>query len=39
VRTQLLSLTPRSAGKRLPGEPAEQAAALVSLLWEEAKLF
>ncbi len=39
ARTQLLPPPPRAAGKRIPGEPAEQAAALVSLLREEAKLF
>ncbi|WP_339206526.1 electron transfer flavoprotein subunit beta/FixA family protein [Paenibacillus sp. FSL K6-3182] len=38
ARTQLLPPPPRAAGKRLPGDPAEQAAALVSLLREEAKL-
>lgn len=37
-RTQLLPPPPRAAGKRLPGAPAEQAAALISLLREEAKL-
>lgn len=37
-RSQLLPPPPRAAGKRLPGAPAEQAAALVSLLREEAKL-
>ncbi|WP_274382310.1 electron transfer flavoprotein subunit beta/FixA family protein [Paenibacillus paridis] len=37
-RSELLSPPPRAAGKRLPGAPAEQATALVSLLREEAKL-
>lgn len=37
-RKRLLPPPPRAAGKRLPGAPAEQAAALVSLLREEAKL-
>jgi electron transfer flavoprotein beta subunit len=37
-RSELLSPPPRAAGKRLPGPPAEQATALVSLLREEAKL-
>lgn len=37
-RSQLLPPPPRAAGKRLPGAPAEQAASLVSLLREEAKL-
>ncbi|WP_419876362.1 electron transfer flavoprotein subunit beta/FixA family protein [Candidatus Pristimantibacillus sp. PTI5] len=37
-RSLLLPPPPRAAGKRLPGAPAEQAAALVSLLREEAKL-
>ncbi|MEV5029218.1 electron transfer flavoprotein subunit beta/FixA family protein [Paenibacillus sp. LPE1-1-1.1] len=37
-RSQLLPPPPRATGKRLPGAPAEQAAALVSLLREEAKL-
>ncbi|WP_183564897.1 electron transfer flavoprotein subunit beta/FixA family protein [Paenibacillus endophyticus] len=38
ARTELLPPPPRAAGKRLPGEPISQAAALVSLLREEAKL-
>ncbi|MDQ8736163.1 electron transfer flavoprotein subunit beta/FixA family protein [Paenibacillus sp. LHD-38] len=37
-RSKLLPPPPRAAGKRLPGAPAEQAASLVSLLREEAKL-
>ncbi|OMF32677.1 electron transfer flavoprotein subunit beta [Paenibacillus sp. FSL H8-0548] len=37
-RKQLLPPPPRAAGKRLPGAPAEQAAALVALLRDEAKL-
>ncbi|WP_424768732.1 electron transfer flavoprotein subunit beta/FixA family protein [Paenibacillus sp. sgz302251] len=38
LRTQLFPPPPRAVGKRLPGEAAEQAAALVSLLQSEAKL-
>jgi electron transfer flavoprotein beta subunit len=38
ARSQLLPPPPRAAGKRIPGVPAEQATALVSLLREEAKL-
>ncbi|OBZ11479.1 MULTISPECIES: electron transfer flavoprotein subunit beta/FixA family protein [Bacillales] len=38
ARSQLLPPPPRAAGKRIPGAPAEQATALVSLLREEAKL-
>ncbi|WP_138756527.1 electron transfer flavoprotein subunit beta/FixA family protein [Paenibacillus sinopodophylli] len=38
VRAELLPPPPRAAGKRLSGAPQEQAAALVSLLREEAKL-
>lgn len=37
-RTHLFPPPPRAAGKRLPGAPAEQAAALVALLRDEAKL-
>lgn len=37
-RTQLLPPPPRAAGKLVPGEPSEQAAALVQLLRSEAKL-
>lgn len=38
VRAQLIPPPPRAAGKRLPGAPAEQAAALIALLQTEAKL-
>ncbi|WP_102716166.1 electron transfer flavoprotein subunit beta/FixA family protein [Paenibacillus castaneae] len=38
VRAQLIPPPPRTAGKRLPGAPAEQAAALIALLRTEAKL-
>lgn len=38
TRSKLLPPPPRAAGKRIPGAPAEQASALVSLLREEAKL-
>uniref|UniRef100_UPI0037C58B0C electron transfer flavoprotein subunit beta/FixA family protein n=1 Tax=Paenibacillus vietnamensis TaxID=2590547 RepID=UPI0037C58B0C len=37
-RTQLFPPPPRAAGKLVPGEPSEQAAALVHLLRSEAKL-
>lgn len=38
VRAQLIPPPPRATGKRLPGAPAEQAAALIALLRTEAKL-
>ncbi|MBD2872418.1 electron transfer flavoprotein subunit beta/FixA family protein [Paenibacillus arenilitoris] len=38
VRTRLLPPPPRAAGKRIPGSPDKQAAALAELLRTEAKL-